>query len=260
LASRPGRAGRRSSPGIELPAPQHGGNPRVIIRRMFCHKCGKQVGADAQFCTVCGASFAPDAPVTPWTPPAAVAVHAGRWISEGWALVMADPGNYALLALVFVILSSAVPVILQGPLIAGFHIFTIRKLMGRRTEFADFFKGFNYFVPTLVASIVIGLFVFGGTLLCIIPGLVLAAMYKFTYLFIVDKRMDFWPAMQASHAVVKHDYLGFTLFLLLMALVDLLGVLCCVVGIFIALPVTFAAITVAYKEIVGFDPHAVDAL
>jgi len=27
----------------------------------------------------------------------------------------------------------------------------------------------------------------------IIPTLVIAAMYKFTYLFIVDKRMEFWP-------------------------------------------------------------------
>ena len=40
-------------------------------------------------------------------------------------------------------------------------------------------------------------------------------MYKFTYLFIVDKRMDFWPAMQASHASRKKDYFGFTMFLLL---------------------------------------------
>jgi uncharacterized membrane protein len=207
-----------------------------------------------------GASGMGGAPAAPWTPPATVEVHAGRWVSEGWALVTADLGNYVLLALVFTILSSAVPVILQGPMIAGFHIFTMKKLMGRNAEFADLFKGFNYFVPTLVASIVIGLFVFCGTLLCIIPGLVVAAMYKFTYLFIVDKRMDFWPAMQASHAVVKRDYAGFTLFLLLMVLVDLLGVLCCIVGIFVAIPVTFAAITVAYKEIVGFDPRTVDTL
>jgi len=151
-------------------------------------------------------------------------------------------------------------VILQGPMIAGLHIFTMKKLMGRPCEFADLFKGFNYFVPTLVASIVIGLFVFCGTLLCIIPGLVVAAMYKFTYLFIVDKRMDFWPAMQASHAIVKRDYVGFTLFLLLLALVDILGLLCCVVGIFVSIPVTFAAITVAYKEIVGFDSRVVDTL
>jgi hypothetical protein len=237
-----------------------------MIHRMFCHKCGTQVSPDVQFCPNCGTSFAAGAPslsgapVIPWTPPATVEVHAGRWINEGWALVTADMGNYVLLALVFLILSSAVPVILQGPMIAGLHIFTMKKLMGRNAEFADLFLGFNYFVPTLVASIVIGLFVFCGTLLCIIPGLVVAAMYKFTYLFIVDKRMDFWPAMQASHAVVKRDYVGFTLFLLLLILVDLLGVLCCVVGILVALPVTFAAITVAYKELVGFDQRTVDAL
>jgi uncharacterized membrane protein len=233
---------------------------------MFCHQCGTQVSPDAQFCTTCGASFVAGtpglagAPEIPWTPPAVVQVQAGRWISEGWALVTADLGTYVLLALVFCVLSAAVPVILQGPLIAGFHIFTMKKLMGRRAELADLFVGFNYFVPTLVASIVIGLFVFCGTLLCVIPGLVVAAMYKFTYLFIVDKRMDFWPAMQASHAVAKRDYVGFTLFLLLMVLVDLLGVLCCFVGIFVAIPVTFAAITVAYKEIVGFEQRTVDAL
>ena len=61
-------------------------------------------------------------------------------------------------------------------------------------------------------------------------------MYKFTYLFIVDKRMDFWPAMQASHAVVKNDYFGFTMFLLLMVLVNLLGVLCCIVGVLVTIP------------------------
>jgi uncharacterized membrane protein len=111
-----------------------------------------------------------------------------------------------------------------------------------------------------VAALLIALFTCLGTLACIIPGLVIAAMYKFTYLFIVDKRMDFWPAMQASHAVVKNDYFGFTMFLLLAVLVNLLGALCCIVGLLVSVPVTFAAITVAYKEIVGFDQRTVDAL
>jgi uncharacterized membrane protein len=90
--------------------------------------------------------------------------------------------------------------------------------------------------------------------------LVVAAMFEFTYLFIVDKRMDFWPAMQASHAVVKSDYFGFTMFLLLMVLVDILGALCCIVGLLVAVPVTVAAVTVAYKEIVGFDPRTAETL
>jgi len=175
-------------------------------------------------------------------------------------MVKADMGNYALLTLAFVVLNAMVPIILQGPLIAGLHIYTVKRLMGRNAEFADLFKGFNYFVPTLVASLAITLFTFLGSLLCIIPGLVVAAMYKFTYLFILDKRMDFWPAMQASHNVVRNDYFGFTMFLLLAALVNILGALCCIVGLLVTLPMTFAAITVAYQEVVGFEPQTIDRI
>lgn len=232
---------------------------------MFCHRCGTQVDSNAQFCPNCGQSLT-GSPMAPggtaaspaWTPPVRVQVTAGRWLGAGWDLVKADLGTYVLISLVFFLLSS-VPLI-QGSLIAGFHIYTMKKLMGRRAEFADLFKGFNFFIPALVASLLIGLFTFVGFLLLIIPGLIVAAMYKFTYLFIVDKRMDFWQAMQASHAVVKNDYFGFTMFLILAFLVNVLGFCCLIVGLLVTVPMTFAAITVAYKEVVGFEPRTVEAL
>jgi uncharacterized membrane protein len=197
-------------------------------------------------------------PAIVWTPPVGVKAMPGKWIGEGWDLVKQDFGNYILITLIFFLLGS-VPFI-QGALAAGFHIYTMKKLLGRRAEFGDLFKGFNFFIPTLVASLLIGLFTFLGTLACLVGALVVGAMYKFTYLLIVDKRMDFWPAMQASHAVVKNDYFGFTMFLLLAALVNVLGFLCCIVGLLVSIPVTFAAITIAYKELVGFDQSTVDAL
>ena len=195
-----------------------------------------------------------------WIPPEGVKAQVGSWIGQGWQLVKADIGTFFLVALVFSILNGFVPLILQGPLMAGFHLFCAKKILGRRAEFADLFTGFNFFVPALVASLIISVFTFAGTLLCIIPGLVVAAMYKFTYLFIVDKRMDFWPAMQASHAIVKQDYFGFTMFLLVLALINILGALCCIIGVFVSIPVTIAAITFAYKEIVGFEQRTIDAL
>ncbi len=231
---------------------------------MFCHHCGTQVADDVQFCPKCGQSVAESPlaaggkPSTPFVPRAGIKAEGGRWISEGFDLVKKDLGNYILIALIFLLLNG-VPLI-QGALIAGFHIFTMKKLMGRKAEFGDLFKGFNFFVPTLVASLLISIFTLAGTLLCIIPGLVVAAMYKFTYLFIVDKRMDFWPAMQASHAVVKNDYFGFTMFLILAFLVNVLGFISCLVGLLVTIPLTFAAITIAYKELVGFEPNTVDAL
>ena len=228
---------------------------------MFCHSCGTQVTTDLQFCPNCGQSLSASpapaaAPV--YVARAGITARPGAWVGAGWDLVKADMGNYVLLALVFLALNAMVPFILQGPLIAGFHVYTLKRLLGRQTDFADLFKGFNFFVPALVASLVIGLFTFAGTVVCIIPGLVVAAMYKFTYLFIVDKRLDFWPAMQASHDVVRNDYFGFTMFLILLLLVNLLGALCCIVGLLVSLPVTFAAITVAYQELVGFDPQTLD--
>jgi uncharacterized membrane protein len=232
---------------------------------MYCHNCGTQVASDVRFCPNCGQSLE-GSPLSPggtaprWTPPAGIRSRTGHWIGEGWNIVKADFGTFALIALVFSVLNGVVPIILSGPLTAGFHIFCMKKILGRRAEFADLFTGFNFFVPALVASLLISLLVFAGTLLCIIPGLVVAAMYKFTYLFIVDKRMDFWPAMQSSHAVVKNDYFGFTMFLLALIGINILGLLCLVVGLLISIPVTFAAITVAYREIVGLEPRTVEAL
>ena len=229
---------------------------------MFCHTCGTQVNPGVAFCPNCGQSLAAPAPLgaapAPFVPRAGITATPGKWIGEGWRLVQADLGNIILVGLIFTLLNG-VPFI-QGALIAGFHFYFLKRLLGRTTEFSDLFKGFNFFIPTLVASIVIGLFVCVGAVLCIIPGLVIAAMYKFTYLFIVDKRMDFWPAMQASHAVTRNDYFGFTMFLLLMALVNILGFLCCIVGLLVSVPVTIAAITIAYQELVGFDPQTPDRL
>ena len=232
---------------------------------MFCHHCGTQTGEGVQFCPNCGQSLGPGAALSApravaWTAPTGIHSRTGHWIGAGWDLVKQDFGTYFLLALTFSVLNSLVPVILTGPLMAGFHIFCMKKMLGRRAEFADLFTGFNFFIPALVASLVITVFTLAGTLLCLIPGLVVAAMYKFTYLFIVDKGMDFWPAMHASHAIVKQDYFGFTMFLIAMIGVVVLGAICCVVGVFIAIPVTLAAITVAYQEIVGFDERTVGAL
>jgi len=230
---------------------------------MFCTHCGADVPDQVLFCTRCGQPTSGEAvpgrgAALAWAPPRVIHAAAGRWIGEGWNLVKADLGNYVVLALLFGLLSG-VPLI-GGSLIAGFHIFTMKKLAGRRAQVGDLFQGFNYFVHSLVASLLIGFFVFLGTILLIIPGLIVAAMYKFTYLFIVDKRMDFWDAMKASHAVVKNDYLGFTWFLILAFLVNVLGFCCLLVGLLVTVPLTFAAITVAYREIVGFEPSTVNAL
>jgi uncharacterized membrane protein len=230
---------------------------------MFCSKCGAQIGPDANVCPQCGNLQGSAAPVfapVAWTAPVGVKAQTGKWISAGWAMVTADLANFALVALIFAAVNSVASIVTQGPLQVGLHLFCAKKMYNKRAEVGDLFKGFDFFLPSFVAALLIGIFAFIGFLLCVIPGLVVASMYKFTYLFILDKRMDFWPAMQASHDVVKNDYFGFAMFLLVMGLINILGFLCCIVGLLITIPLSVAAITIAYQEIVGFEQRTVDAL
>ncbi len=230
---------------------------------MFCQQCGAAVEPNAPFCPSCGKPQPTEGVESAPAPaelsaPRAVQVRTGDWIGQGWQLVKADMVNFILMSLVLLALNAVLPLILQGALNAGMYMVCMKKLAGKRTEFGDLFKGFNFFVPTLVASLLIALFVSGGFLLCIIPGLVLSAMYQFTYLFIVDRKMEFWPAMQASHAIVKNDYFGFTLFLLAVGLIHVLGVLCCLVGLLVTIPIQFVAVTAAYRDLVGFSPSSLE--
>ncbi len=232
---------------------------------MFCNNCGAQVGPNAQFCPQCGATTgaagAPPPPAAPaWTARPGGKAQTGKWISAGWDMVKADMGNFALVTLIFAVVNSVGSIVTTGPLQTGFHLFCAKKLYGRKAELGDLFKGFDYFVASFVAALLIGIFVGVGSLLCIIPGLIAAAALKFTYLFILDKKMEFWPAMQASHETVKGDYFGFTIFLLALACINILGALCCIVGLLVSVPVTIAAITVAYQEVVGFEQSTVDRL
>lgn len=226
---------------------------------MFCQFCGASIAPDQQFCTSCGRPQPGSVPAAPQQFVPATNIHAqtGKWISEGWALVQSEIMMFVLITILFLVVSGAVPLILQGPMLIGMHIVCWRKLMGGRVDLNDLFKGFNYFVPSLAAVVLIAIFASIGFLLCIIPGLVVLAMYKFTYLFIADKKMDFWAAMQASHSIVKQDYFGFTMFVVALLLLNVLGVLCCVVGVLVTVPITYAAITAAYREVVGFEPGGV---
>jgi len=224
---------------------------------MTCRYCGAPLNPEVKFCSTCGRSQKEEGPSTaypaPPPPSGPGTAQTGRWIAGGWDLIKGDWIPFVLMALVFLVVTGCIPLVLNGPLMAGFHVACIRKLMSGRMEVGDLFKAFNRFGATLLAFLVIGVFTFFASLLCLIPGLIVAALYQFTYLFIVDKKMDFWPAMEASHELVKKDYFGFTLFLLALILINIGGALLCFVGLLITLPLSYAAITVAYRDLVGFE-------
>lgn len=172
-------------------------------------------------------------------------------IGRSWDLVIKN--FWLLVGATFVIhlIQAALP-ILAGVLQGGLFLLFLKIIRGRKGEFGDAFAGFSdlffqLFLVGLVAEILTGL----GLLCCVIPGIILCVLWLFAIPLAADKRLDFWPAMEASRKIIAPHWWPFFLLILLNLLVLFAGVLVCCVGVYVASPIVMGALAYAYEDIVG---------
>lgn len=182
------------------------------------------------------------------------------WLGEAWEIFKKAPGLFVLTAFVFMlvmVLAQMIPwvgsLIVTGPMMVGFYIILTDQMAGRPFNLGRLFAGFQFFIPALIANILITVFTIFGAILLIIPGLIIGSWYILTYIFIVDRDMDFWTAMEASRKVAFNDIVGFTLFYVCLIILNFIGALFFFVGILVTIPVTTAATFVVYQRLVGVN-------
>jgi len=191
---------------------------------------------------------------------------------------------------VAIILGSLVPFgILFGPMMCGIYIALFQRRRDLTVEFGALFKGFDFFGESIVATLIHyvpiviiiipfyivlygGLFLimprqggepdpstlFGFFAVLIVFGLImmvlivlLSVVFTFSYPLIIDRKMSGLDAVKLSAKAALANFWPLLGLLLLNGLIGFAGVLLCYVGVFLALPVTFAAIAVAYKQVFG---------
>ena len=175
-------------------------------------------------------------------------------ISRGWALVRDNMG-VLVGATVLGWIVSFVPVfgwILSFVLLAGVDYVFFRRLRGEEVQIGDVFAGFNIaFINLVMAGLVKWLLTSLGFLVCILPGIYLAVGYVFALPLVIDKKMEFWPAMEVSRQVVhKHWWSTFALMIVL-SLVAFSGFLLCGIGELITIPIATAAFMSVYEDLFG---------
>jgi len=109
----------------------------------------------------------------------------------------------------------------------------------------------SVFVQTMLGALVASLLTGVGFLFCLLPGIYLGVAWKFTLALIMDQHLEFWEAMEVSRKVVTRHWWHLFALLLLSALLNLAGLLCCCVGFFVTMPVTVFALMYAYEDIFG---------
>lgn len=178
-------------------------------------------------------------------------VEIGSCISRGWDLVMKHFWLLVGASFVLGLIASAVG-LLGGVCYGGLYFLILKLVRGERAEFNDGFAGFSTaFLQLFLAGLVSGLLTAVGLVFCLIPGIYLGVAWSFTVPLVMDKKLEFWPAMELSRKVVgQHWWLLFGLGLVNMLLV-IVGLAFCCVGAYVAMPVAFAATAYAYEDIFG---------
>jgi hypothetical protein len=181
----------------------------------------------------------------------------GDCIGRGWALVLSDfwpiVGVCALMLLILMFANGiSIGILINGALLGGLYYYFLKRIRGQPADLNDAFAGFSAFVPLLLASLISGLLTGVGLMLCILPGIYLAVAWYFTFFLVIDKKLDFWPAMEVSRQVVNKVWWSVLGLLIVNGLICLLGFMMLCVGIFVTFPITLAATAYAYETI--FNP------
>jgi hypothetical protein len=156
-----------------------------------------------------------------------------------------SPGGIVIVVLVS-ILSAPVYLVLM----AGLMKYFLNLIRGEPATIGDAFSGFGPAIGQLfLLGLVTNLLVMIGYVLCIIPGIFLQVAWLFAVVLVIDRRMNFWDAMELSRKMVcKHWFIVFA-FLIVYGLVVLAGVIACCIGILVTMPIGLGAWMYAYETI-----------
>jgi uncharacterized membrane protein len=221
------------------------------------------------------------------------AVEPVECVKAGWRLVKDQYWLFVGMCLIGVMIGSAVPMgILMGPMMCGLYLTFFKRRRGEPVEFGTLFKGFDYFGPSVVATLLHVL----PVLAIVIPayllfyvGMIVSAVaaqgqepnpaafmgifamfslfwivmfviiiiisigFTFAYPLIVDRRLQGFEAVKLSFKAAMANFWRLLGMMMLTFLLSLGGILLCYVGIFLVFPISYAAIAIAYEQVFGLS-------
>ena len=173
--------------------------------------------------------------------------------------------------------------ILLGPMMCGIFYCFFKRSRGNRVRFEDLFKGFDFFVESLIISLILlgvmlvisiplyALIFFGIILnapsageagfltiwlmflilypILLILSAVIGVLFSLTYPLIVDRGMKAVPALKTSISAATNNFGGLLALLLLIIVIITIAALFCYLPTFLVYPVCCGAMAIAYRRI-----------
>ncbi len=214
------------------------------------------------------------------------AVRPVECVKEGWAMIKDQFWLIFAVCLVGMLLAGIVPFgIILGPMMCGIYLCLLQKLDRRQTSFETLFKGFDYFLPSFIATLFLlvpaiilgiaayipliimqfkmmntrnpdpnaiiayfGFFSVAMIVLALVLGTI-HALLLFAYPLIVEHKLSGLEAFKLSYRAVLRNIGGIGGLIAVHIGLVIVGYLLCFVGVYLMLPIIFASCAVAYRQI-----------
>jgi len=194
------------------------------------------------------------------------------------------------ITVVGMLIASMVPMgILMGPMMCGLYYCYFRRMRGESVDFAMLFKGFDYFVQSLLATLIL----VGLSLIVILPlsclffvgimgataavgthgnggepplpaifgmiGLfyfailvfsgIVGVFFAFTYPLILDRGLKAWPAVCTNCRAAWANLGGMLGLMFMLLLISFGATLCCYIPALLFMPFSMGTLVLAYRKV-----------
>lgn len=203
-------------------------------------------------------------------------------MKEGWELIKNDYWIFFAITLVGLLLGGVTFYILVGAMLCGIYYCYLQKIDGQPVVFDNLWKGLQWWLPGLFATLVliVPMFIvfgfiyapfiaamvmgpklsesemmgllFGAVavdLIFIVVMICFHTLLMFTFPLLVDRNLGAFEAMKTSARGVWKNLGGIAGFYGAAFVLSLAGVITCGIGTYFILPIILAGTTVAYRKI-----------
>ena len=216
-------------------------------------------------------------------------LNIGAAMSDGWALFKEHMGLMIGAGAIFFgilmaagLLGAIIPaaqLLVQGPLMGGMILLTLKLSREGHAEIGDLFLGFKNYGWLLLTTVVQGAVIFAailpGIILILIGAVTLAAenegmggglliaggaisfvmamvvgvLINYAVFLVADQRGTFGEAFLSAYQGTKKNFWRILGVMILFSLVTVVGILPCLLGLLFTIPWTFAVMTKVYEQI-----------
>ncbi len=128
---------------------------------------------------------------------------------------------------------------------------TLRLYDKKKSTNSDLFQHFHLVIPYFLASIIYGLIVLVGLILLVIPGIIWSIKFQYFSYFMVDRGMGPIDALKASSELTNGYKWQLFVLKFLIGIINIMGLLCLIVGLFVTAPLGMMAEAYAYRKLSG---------